>query len=175
MADGSVAKVKLDFDVLKAISDAARTKYGLGGTVQHGASTLPDEMFHRFPECGAVEVHLATGFQNLLYEHPAFPESFKAHVYEHLASACAKERKEGETDEQFYYKTRKKGFGGALKREWWSLPTAVRHELGSALEEKFAFLIGQLGVAKSRDTVARFVKSDGPTPDRDAEIAACRG
>lgn len=175
LADGSVAKVKLDFEVLQAISDAARTKYGLGGTVQHGASTLPDEMFHRFPECGAVEVHLATGFQNLIYDHPAFPERFKAHVYEHLASAFAKERKEGESDEQFYYKTRKKSFGGALKREWWSLPTPVRQELGAALEEKFAFLIGQLGVAGTRDTVSRFVKPGGPAPDRDTEIAACRG
>lgn len=174
LPDGSVAKVKLDFEVLKAISEAARTKYGLGGTVQHGASTLPDELFHRFPECGAVEVHLATGFQNLVYDHPVLPADFRDHVYGHLAAACAKERKEGETDEQFYYKTRKRGFGGALKREWWSLPAGVREELGAALEEKFAFLIGQLGVAGSREAVDRFVKPTGPAPERDAEIAACR-
>ena len=169
MPDGSVAKVKLDFEVLRAISDCARRKYGLGGTVQHGASTLPDEMFHRFPESGAVEVHLATGFQNLIYDHPDFPEAFKAHIYEHLKSACAKERKEGETDEQFFYKTRKKGFGGSLKREWWSLPAGVRQALGAALENKFAFLIQQLGVAQTRDTVARFIKAGGPAPDRDAD------
>jgi len=174
LPDGSVAKVKLDFEVLKAISDCSKTRYGLGGTVQHGASTLPDELFHRFPECGAVEVHLATGFQNLIYDHPRFPEVFKARVYDHLKSACAKERKGGETDEQFLYKTRKKGFGGHLKREWWSLPAGVRLELGAALEEKFAFLIGQLGVAETRDTVARFIEAVGPAPDLDAEIAACR-
>jgi fructose/tagatose bisphosphate aldolase len=174
LPDGSVAKVKLDFEVLKAISDAARSKYGLGGTVQHGASTLPDELFHRFPECGAVEVHLATGFQNLVFDHPALPGAFRERVYAHLATACAKERKDGETDEQFYYKTRKRGFGGALKREWWSLPAGVREELGAALEEKFAFLIGQLGVAGSREVVGRFVKPSDPTPDRDAEIAACK-
>ena len=174
LPDGSVAKVKLDFEVLKAISEAARARYGLGGTVQHGASTLPDELFHRFAACGAVEVHLATGFQNLVYDHPALPADFKAHVYSHLDSVCAKERKDDETDEQFYYKTRKKAFGGPLKREWWSLPEGVREDLGMALEGKFAFLIEQLGVQGTRETVARFVKADGPSPDLDAEIAACK-
>ncbi len=174
LPDGTVAKVNLDFGVLKAISELARSRYGLGGTVQHGASTLPDDMFHHFPQNGAVEVHLATGFQNLVYDHPALPAQFKAHVYDHLRGAFAKERKEGETEEQFLYKTRKKGFGGPLKREWWSLPSGVREEVGAALEAKFAFLIGQLGVRDTKGTVARWVKTETPAPDREAEIAACK-
>lgn len=172
LPDGSIAKVKLDFDVLKAISTVARERYGMGGTVQHGASTLPDDLFHKFPENGAVEVHLATGFQNLVYDHPALPADFKARVYAHLDRAFAAERKAGETDEQFHYKTRKKGFGGFLKREWWGLPAGIREELGAALEEKFAFLIGQLGVAGSREAVERFVAPPPLVPDLEAEIAA---
>ena len=35
--------------------------------------TLPDELFHHFPAVETAEIHLATGFQNALYEHPAFP------------------------------------------------------------------------------------------------------
>jgi len=173
LPDGTVAKVKLDFEVLGAISDVARARYGMGGTVQHGASTLPDEMFHEFPRHGACEVHLATGFQNLVYDHPALPAEFKASVYAHLDTACVKERKAGESPEQFYYKTRKKGFGGALKRAWWTLPEPVRGELGGALEEKFVFLIRQLGVENTREAVARFVKPAAPAPDAAAEIAAC--
>ncbi len=174
LPDGTVAKVKLDFEVLRAISEAARTRYGMGGTVQHGASTLPDDMFHQFPAHGACEVHLATGFQNQVYDHPALPAGFKAEVYAHLDKACAKERKEGETAEQFYYKTRKKGFGGALKARWWGLPEGVRAEVGRALEEKFVFLIRQLGVADTREAVARFVKPSPPAPDLQAEVAACK-
>ena len=34
----------------------------------------PDELFHRFPAVETAEIHLATGFQNALYEHPAFPD-----------------------------------------------------------------------------------------------------
>lgn len=173
LPDGSIAKVKLDFDVLSAIGKEARTRYGMGGTVQHGASTLPDELFHRFPESGACEVHLATGFQNMIYDHPALPHDFRAHVYGHLASAFAKERKEGETEDQFFYKTRKKGFGGEMKRDWWNLPKSVRGEIGHALEAKFAFLIEQLGVTGTDEVVARFVKPAPPAPDPKAEAAAC--
>ena len=58
-----------------ASSASSPREYGLAGAVQHGASTLPDELFHRFPEVETAEIHLATGFQNALYEHPAFPAS----------------------------------------------------------------------------------------------------
>ncbi len=175
LPDGSVAKVKLDFNVLSAISAAARKEYGLGGTVQHGASTLPDEAFHQFPTHGACEVHLATGFQNLVFDHPALPLEFKEHVYDHLRTACAKERKEGETEEQFLYKTRKKGFGGALKREWWSLAPEVRDAIGASLEKKFAFLIEQLGAKNSRAAVDRYVKAAPPVPHLFLEQAALEG
>ena len=73
LPDGGVAEVKLDFGTLERLGEVARS-YGLAGAVQHGASTLPDELFHRFPAVETAEIHLATGFQNLLYEHPAFPK-----------------------------------------------------------------------------------------------------
>jgi fructose/tagatose bisphosphate aldolase len=171
LPDGSVAKVKLDFNVLSSISAVARKEYGLGGTVQHGASTLPDEAFHQFPAHGACEVHLATGFQNLVYEHERLPKEFKQRVYAHLEKAFAGERKEGETPEQFYYKTRKKGFGGELKREWWGLSKEIREAIGLDLEKKFAFLIEQLNVKDSRATVARYVKPRPQKASMDAELA----
>ena len=74
---GGVAEVKLDFEVLRRLGEVAR-EYGLAGAVQHGASTLPDELFHRFPAVETAEIHLATGFQNALYEHPAFPAELHA-------------------------------------------------------------------------------------------------
>src|SRR6059058_70761 len=50
LPDGSIAKVQLDLDALKALSRDARDKYGLGGAVQHGASTLPPDAFSQFPK-----------------------------------------------------------------------------------------------------------------------------
>ena len=145
LPDGTVAEVALDFGVLEDLGRVARDKYGLSGTVQHGASTLPDTAFHRFKECQASEVHLATGFQNIILDHDRFPADLKERVYGWLRINCTKERKEGQTDEQFYYKTRKKVFG-PYKWETWTLPADVKTPIMADLEKKFRFLFDQLGL-----------------------------
>lgn len=157
LPDGTLAKVKIDFDTLRQISNAARKEYGLSGAVQHGASTLPDEAFHTFPETTTSEVHLATGFQNIMYDNPALPAAFKNEVYEYLKQECAKERKEGQTDEQFFYSTRKKGFG-TLKKKWWDLPASVKDPIMKELSDKFDLLFRELRVIGSKDIVNKTVK-----------------
>ncbi len=156
LPDGSVATVAVDFDVHARLGAVARDEYGLAGTVQHGASTLPDEMFHRFREVETAEIHLATGFQNALYEHPAFP----AELHEAVESWCfenaADERKEGQTDAQFVYTTRKKAIG-PLKRQLWDL--ATKDEILASQGEKIVFLYEQLGVVGSRGMVDRYVET----------------
>jgi len=71
--------------------------------VQHGASTLPSEAFHKFVECETAEVHLATAFQNMIYESKRFPVDLKKRMYEWLKVNAANEAKPGETEEQFFY------------------------------------------------------------------------
>ncbi len=156
LADGSVARVKLDFETLERLSAAARGDYGLAGAVQHGASTLPNEAFDRFPPTGTAEIHLATGFQNILYDSPSFPPDLRVRIYDYLKREAASERKEGDTEEQFIYKTRKKGVG-PFKRELWDLPPAVRAALGGELEAQFALLFRKLNVGGTLATVNRFV------------------
>ncbi len=157
LPDGTVAKVKLDFDTLGNISKIARDEYGLSGAVQHGASTLPDEAFHRFPETGTAEVHLATGFQNMTYDSKAFPSGFKEEIYNHLRQVFAEEKKSGESDEQFIYKTRKKGFG-PFKEKFWTLPADVKRTIGQELENKFDFLFKKLNAVNNHDIVLKYIK-----------------
>ncbi len=149
LPDGSIALVKIDFAALERCSEIARTRYGMAGAVQHGASTLPPELFDRFPKLGACEIHLATEFQNMLFDHPAFPAALKQAIYEQLRTSAADERKPSDTDEQFFYKTRKKALG-QFKRELWSLPAEVRAAIGRTLEDKFTFLITRLAVNATR-------------------------
>jgi len=164
MADGSVAKVKLDFDTLEKLSAAARKEYGMAGAVQHGASTLPNEAFDRFPATGTAEVHLATGFQNIIYDSANFPSALREQIYAYLKQEAASERKEGDTEEQFFYKTRKKGIG-PFKREMWALPERILTALGQELEAQFALIFRKLNVANTLATVNRFVKPvDVPLP-----------
>ena len=81
---------KIDLKTLEELSRVARKDYGLGGAVQHGASTLPPEAFDAFPRVGACEIHLATDFQNMVYEHPQFPAELKAEMYAWCASTPPK-------------------------------------------------------------------------------------
>ncbi len=148
LPDGSVAKVAVDFDTLRTLSELARQEYGLAGAVQHGASTLPEEMFHLFPEVKCCEIHLATGFQNLIYDHPALPESFRQKIYEFLKKNFASEWKEGLTEAQFIYKTRKRGFG-PFKKDWWDLPPEVKASIMTDLGKKIRFLFEKLRVVNS--------------------------
>ncbi|MDI6776253.1 MAG: class II fructose-bisphosphate aldolase [Syntrophales bacterium] len=157
LPDGSIAKVKIDFATLEELSEVARTEYGLAGAVQHGASTLPDEAFDKFPAIKTAEIHLATGFQNIIYDSQNFPAGLRDKIYHYLKTELISERKEGDTEEQFIYKTRKKGFG-PFKRELWHFPSDTLHALGKELEDKLSFLFHKLNVGDTEELVKRFVK-----------------
>jgi fructose-bisphosphate aldolase, class II len=156
-ADGSVERVAIDFNVIKAISKVAREEYGLAGAVQHGASTLPPEYFGHFPDNDCAEIHLATDFMNTVYDHPAFPFPLKREIERWLDKNAADERKKGETHPQFLYKTRKKAIG-PYKENVWNLPEGTKEAIRDTLEEKFHFLFGKLRVVNSRAMVAKYVK-----------------
>jgi fructose/tagatose bisphosphate aldolase len=156
LPDGSIAKVKLDFETLGRLSQAAREEYGLSGAVQHGASTLSDDAFDMFPKVGAAEVHLATGFQNAIYDSPYFPGDLLQRINRHLLENYQGERKPEDTEDQFLYKTRKKAWGD-FKKEIWSIPEESLREIGEALEERFSQLFRKLNVVETVDLVGRFV------------------
>lgn len=154
LPDGTMAKVKLDFDTLRNLSKLAREKYGMAGAVQHGASTLPSDAFGKFPEVGAAEVHLATEFQNMVYESPHFPKELKDRIYDWLTKNAAAERKPGQTDEQFIYSARKKALG-PFKKDIMGLPQATRDAIAKEIEARFVFLFEKLNVKNTRDAVLK--------------------
>lgn len=158
LPDGTVAKVKLDFSVLESISKIARKEYGMAGAVQHGASTLPEELFDKFPGVGTAEIHLATGFQNLLYD--VFPKDFRDTIYDYLRKNCADEKKPDMTDEQFIYKTRKKGFG-PFKQQMWNLGNEWFAKANEELEKRFEFLFLKLNTKNTKDVVSKYVSAKG--------------
>ncbi|MDD8026118.1 MAG: class II fructose-bisphosphate aldolase [Acidobacteriota bacterium] len=156
LPDGTLAKVSIDFETLRTVSERARKAYGMAGAVQHGASTLPDAAFHKFVEVAACEVHLATAFQTLILDHPAVPEGLKTEIVEWVKVHAADERKAKDSEAQFIYKARKKAVG-PFKEKFWSLPEDVRAAIGADLEKTFAFLFDQLAIAGTKDVVAKFV------------------
>jgi fructose/tagatose bisphosphate aldolase len=155
MPDGSIAEVKVDFDTLLRLSRIARLEYGLAGAVQHGASTLPQTAFGKFAESEACEVHLATNFQTMAFDR--FPSELKAKINLWLDENHASERKEGMTDEQFYYKTRKNAIG-VFKQDMWNLPAENREEIKEAWKETFTTLFDLLGIRDTMKYVQQTVK-----------------
>jgi hypothetical protein len=156
LADGSIAQAKIDFDVLRETTKICRNEYRVAGSVQHGASTLPEEVFHLFPQNEAVEIHLATGFQNMILDAPSFPAEMKEEIRKFCFENAADERKSGETDEQFVYKTRKKALG-PFKQRMWDMPADAKQPIIDALEQKFEFLREKLGVFDSHDVVLQHI------------------
>ena len=172
MPDGTLASVKIDFDVLRELSDAGRAEYGMGGAVQHGASTLPPEAFAKFVEAGACEVHLATGFQTTILTHPAMPTEVKQAVKDYCFANLTGERGAKDSDEQFVYKASKKVWG-PMKRQFWDLPQDSMGEIMGTLEAQFGFLFEQLNVGNTKELVTRFVKPVAihkPRPEADAAL-----
>ncbi len=155
LADGSLADIAVDFKVLKEISQACREKQ-IGGSVQHGASTLPDKFFKEFVKAEAIEVHLATGFQNLMMESKAFPKELLGKMYTWLDEAKEDERKEGQTDEQFHYSLRKKAWG-QFKRECWQIDEEARAQIREELYDRFVFMYKQLGVVGSLKLARKYM------------------
>src|SRR6476619_3226765 len=145
LPDGSIADVKLDLQALAALSQVAREQYGLAGAVQHGASTLPSNAFGNFPRIETAEIHLATNFQNIVFDHPKLPTALRDRIRPWLEENAAGERKGGDTAEQFYYKARKKAIG-PFKRDFWSLDEDVRSAIAADLERTFALMFEQLNV-----------------------------
>ncbi len=155
LADGSIAKVTIAFDVLRDLSRVSRKDYGMGGTVQHGASTVPEENFNKFVHNEAIEVHLATNFMTMFFDN--IPADFKKEIYAWLDVNSAGDRKPNMSAEQFYYKLRKNAVG-PFKAKSYALPEEAKAKLGAAWEAQFDKLFSLLGVKDTKRIVERFVK-----------------
>lgn len=148
MPDGTVQMVNIDFAAHEDISKCAK-KYCLGGTVQHGASTLPEELFPKFPSSGCVEIHLATELQNITFG--LIPEDLKNRVHNWIQNNLKDEFKKEQTLEQNLYKTRKKS-AGPFKKDFWNLPE--NHPIFSAIEKKAERLFKHLNVINTKNLVS---------------------
>ena len=91
-------------------------------------------------------------------------------MYAWCLANCPDERKSGETDEQFLYKTRKKAIG-PFKRALWTLPAEAEEQIGENLRAKFGTLFDELRIADTRTLVDRYV----PIPELPRPLPAALG
>ena len=170
LPDGSIAKVSIDFEVIRTLGGVAR-EYGLGGPVQHGASTLPLDLFNEFPKANTLEVHLATDFQNIIFGSQSFPSELRDEIHAWTRDNCAEERSAKDTEEQFVYKSRKKAWG-PYRQKIWDLPADHRNGIAQDLQTRFEFLMENLGAKDTTDLVAKYVKPVKIAKPKPADLAA---
>lgn len=118
MSDGKVHPAEVDFVLLENAGDFVRSKFSIGGVVQHGASTQPHDFFSQLPQHKVLEVHLATGLQNAVFDAQSFPQELKKEMYAWIKDNKQDECKADWSQDQFIYKLRKKCWG-TFKQELW--------------------------------------------------------
>lgn len=143
LADGTIKKVSIDFSVLSEIGKCAKKDYGLAGAVQHGASTLPTEYFDKFPQNNTIEIHLATGFQNTVYDR--IPKDLHEEINTWVEKNLREEWSKDQSKEQFLYKSRKKAFG-PFKKQLWELRREDKEPIIRALEAQFEEIFMKLNI-----------------------------
>ncbi|MBN1550083.1 class II fructose-bisphosphate aldolase [bacterium] len=161
--DGQIKKVEIDQKRLKELSETARSEFHLSGGVMHGASTLPRDVFSFFPESHTIEIHLGTGLQNILFDHEMFPSGLHEEIHSHLEIHHAKERKKDWSDDQFYYKLRKKAWG-PFKKAIWSLDERTKQVILTDIENEFLFFIDQLAVSGTEKLIKKLYPSAPEIP-----------
>ncbi|WP_332680922.1 class II fructose-bisphosphate aldolase [Bosea sp. (in: a-proteobacteria)] len=167
LPDGTLAAVNVDYDLLKTISTICRSDYNMAGAVQHGASTLPGEQLAKFPAAEAVEIHLALGFNNLIFDHPSLPQALRDQIREYTFANHASERAEGETDAQFFYNTRKKSWK-VMKKPFWEMPAPAQADIMKSLQDMFRNMFTWMNVGDTSRLVTdntTLVKVVPPVPD----------
>jgi fructose/tagatose bisphosphate aldolase len=167
LPDGSLAQVNVDYETLRTISDMCRRDFRMAGAVQHGASTLPGDQLARFPETGAVEIHLALGFNNLIFDHPKLPQAVKDEIRDYVFSNHIAEKSPDETDAQFLYNTRKKAWK-IMKKRFWELPEPIQEDIMSSLQSMFTDMFTWMNVSATGDLVLEHTtieKVSPPIPD----------
>jgi len=111
-------------------------------TVQHGASTLPKKYFPLFPAMHVGEIHLATGFQNVVWsvlekEDNGLYEKMKGLAHEHFAEKIA-----GHKTEAIGFMKERKRVTQFVKKDLLLSPAITSIE--KALEQEFTEIFSSL-------------------------------
>ena len=155
LPDGGVAEVNLDFEVLRELGDD-RSRARAGGRrparrldpARRAVPPIPGGRDGRDPpRDGLPELALrSSGVPGATLHEASRPGAFEN---------APDERKDGQTDQQFVYTTRKKAIG-PFKRELWDLST--KDEILATAHRKLTFLFQELRVAGTRELVDRYIR-----------------
>ena len=127
----------------------------MAGCVQHGASTLPDDAFHEFPVAGTAEIHLATGFQNIVYDDGGLPDELRRRCWTGAPRTATTSASRARPTSSSCTRPARRRSGRSSAACGRSRGDAA--QIGANLRAKFGLLFDELGIAGTRDLVERHV------------------
>lgn len=145
---GNTLPMPVDFELIKTLGTLVKKEFALCGVVQHGASTLPQEDFSKFPQNNTLEIHLATGIQNVVFE--TLPDTLKQQMLSWVETSIEKEP--DHTLEQHLYRNRKKSLG-QFKKQLWDMTDAEKEPIMHGLTTYFEQLFTSLQIYNTADII----------------------
>ena len=139
--DGETQEMEIDMKVIDECGKVAR-EMGVGGVVQHGASTLTDTQLKRFVEHDTLEIHLATGWQNMIMDHPSFPLELRREMEGRMVKEYGHKYN---SPEECIYRERKRAWG-KFQREVWQIPDHTVDEIMRSLKDRARMTLVELGM-----------------------------
>ena len=122
--------------------------------VQHGASTLPNDLFGEFPKHKTLEIHLATGLQNIVFDN--LPQNLKDEIYGWLNNNHQAEWNKALSHEQNIYKTRKKALAN-FKSKLWNLSIPEKQPILKNLEKELEIIFQKLNIVETREVLEKYI------------------
>ena len=145
---GKTLPMPVDFELIKNLGELSRNEFALCGVVQHGASTLPLEDFSKFPQNNTLEIHLATGIQNVVFDH--LPQELKREMLAWVETSVEKDPQQ--TLDQHLYRNRKKSLG-QFKKQLWDMSDEQKSVVLKGLTTYFEELFTRLGIFNTSDVI----------------------
>lgn len=162
LVDGTTGEMPLDLLLIADLSRMVRDQYNITGLVQHGASTLSFENLASLVDRGVIEVHLATGIQNIVFDHPAFPAELRSEMISSLVIPLhtpegveQQDKSDNLSDAQQFYNARWSAWG-TYKHQLWNLPDEVKNEINITLEAWFINLFRSLQIINRQQFLRQY-------------------
>ncbi len=157
LPDGRVVHVQADAKTIETLNDLAIRQYRLGGVVLHEISTLTEQSLKQLPTMQVLEAHATSNLQDCILDSPHLPEELRQEIHGYLKDSHRALWREGITEEQFLYATRKACFG-PFKKKFWDLDSDVKAALIEKLQEKITALLHTFALAETKALVREFVQ-----------------
>jgi hypothetical protein len=147
-----VGEADVDLNLVRDLGEIARREYGLSLAVRSGITPIPETLFPQFPGNNVSELHLVAPFEDLIFDHEAFPVELKKDIYRWIDSEWPGERQAGVSGEAFYRATRKRALL-PFKRALWDLPQELRDQMMADVQAKVVSYFDMLRVSNTTGLV----------------------